>query len=230
MAVQPLGPEEAEVYERDETIYSICTCGGLFQNPMLTDATIEEFYKGAYRTIHPDIFRSDRRAARISPHLPSRVGSMLDVGCSSGALMKLAKEAGWQVAGVEPNKASRKLAEQLGIVYSALADVDKTFDLVSAIHVLEHVSAPLAFLRQIVDLVRPDGEVLIVIPYYNYRPPHLLAMGGKQIRDLLGRLGIDDVEIAIYDHRDKQLRPDDECAKPSFITKSYMDVIAKARI
>jgi len=231
IATQPISPEEAEVYERDENRYSFCHCGGHFQNPVLTDATIEEFYRGTYRTIHPDLFQADKRAERIFPHLPRRIGSMLDVGCAAGALMRLAKESGWRVAGVEPNENSKKQAEQFGSVYRDLAEVDKAFDLVSAVHVLEHVSDPLMFLRQLVALARPGGEILIVVPYYNYRPPHLLAMGGKQICSLFGRLGIDDVEVIIYDPGNKQLRPDDECAElPIVRAKTYMDVIAKARV
>ena len=211
-AIQPIKPEEAEIYERDETRYSICRCGGHFQDPMPTDAALEEFYKSAYRSAHPDISLGNKRAKRIMPHLPKKFGGLLDVGCAHGALMQLAQVSGWQVAGVEPNENSRRQAKQFGDIYQSLDEVDRTFDLVSAIHVLEHVSDPIAFLGQLAELVSPGGEMLVVIPCYEHRPPHLLAMGGEQIRMLFERIGIGEAELTVV-----QDRP-------------FTDVIAKARI
>ena len=233
--IQPIIQEEAEVYERDETRYSICHCGGHFQNPMLTDASIVEHYRSSYRVLFPDLESGKksgaRRAKRIFPHLPSKVGDMLDVGCASGPLMGLAKEVGWQVWGVEPNKDSRRKAGKIGFVYDSLAEVDRTFDLVTSVHVLEHVSDPLAFLQQKAALIRPGGEMLIVFPYYNYRPPHLLAMSGKQVRMLLERIGVVKVEIAVYDPAMKQIRADiEEVELPIIRAKTYQDVIVKARM
>jgi len=232
-AIQPIWPEDAEVYERDENRYSMCHCGGHFQNPMPTDASIEAYYKSAYRSVHPDIEcgkKSERkRATRVFPYLPSKVGDMLDVGCAAGNLMGLAKEAGWRVWGVEPDKNSKERAEKIGPVYDSLAEIDRTFDLVMSVHVLEHVSEPLAFLRQKAELIRPGGEMLIVFPHYNYRAPHLLAMGGEQVRMLLDRIGISEVEIEIYDPPGKRSHVANE---PAAIVraKTYQDIIVKARI
>ena len=236
VAIQPILPEEAEMYERNENRYSICGCGGHFQNPMPTDTSIEEHYRGPYRVLFPDLESGNKsgwkRAKRIFPHLPSKVGDMLDVGCASGKLMGLAKEAGWQVWGAEPDKDSRRKAEKIGPTYNSLAEVDRTFDLVTSVHVLEHVTEPLAFLQQKAELIRPGGEMLIVFPYYNHRPPHLLAMGGKQVRMLLERIGIDEVAIAVYDPAMRQIHTDiiEEVEWPIIRAKTYQDVIVKARI
>jgi SAM-dependent methyltransferase len=222
------------VYERDETRYSLCKCGGHFQNPMPTDASIVEHYLGSYRALFPDIEAGKKsgrkRAARVFPHLPSKAGDMLDVGCASGSLMASAKDTGWQVWGVEPDKNTRRNAKKIGSVYDSLAEVDRTFDLVVSVHVLEHVTDPLAFLQQKAALIRQGGEMLTVFPYYNHRPPHLLAMGGEQVRILLDRIGISDVEIVLYDPATKQLRTDiiEEAELPIIRTKTYMDVIVKA--
>ena len=213
MAIQPMRSEEVAVYERDETRYSLCHCGGYFQNPMPTNDSIEEFYRSMYRTVCPQLSPSKKRAKRILPHLPQTVGSMLDVGCALGAFIQLAKASGWEVSGVEPDEDSRGQAKQFGDIYQSLDKVDRAFDLVSAIHVLEHISDPMAFLGQLAELVSPGGEMLVVVPRYEYLPPHLLAMGGEQIRMLFERIGIGEVELTVIQ------------------AKTYtMDVIAKAAI
>ena len=210
-AIQPIKPEEVGVYERDETRYSLCHCGGHFQNPMPTNDSIDEFYRSTYRTVCPQLSLG-KRARRILPHLPRTAGSMLDVGCALGALIQLAKASGWEAAGVEPNEDSRRQAKQFGYIYQSLDEVDGTFGLVSAIHVLEHVSDPVAFLAQLAELVSPGGQMLVVIPCYDYRPPHLLSMGGEQARMLFERIGIGEAELTIIQ------------------AETYTDVIAKANI
>ncbi len=73
------------------------------------------------------------------------VGKMLlDIGSNYGIFLDTAKQAGYQVSGVEMNK---KLAEQakergLMVTQGAALDIDSTatYDVVTMIHVLEHIS------------------------------------------------------------------------------------------
>ena len=232
-AYQPITQEEVDVYERNENRYSICHCGGHFQNPMLTDDSIAELYQGLYRTVHPEIPSRNPRAQRILPHLPSKVGNMLDVGCANGSFMSLAKDAGWKVWGVEPDNFTRGIAQKIGYVYSDLADVDRTFDLVSSLHVLEHTSDPVEFLRRKAELVNSDGSILVVVPYYNHRSPHLLAMNGRVIRELLERVGITNVDIELYDIFMRVKGIDEEFEPEIFPInrkKTYYDIVVKARV
>jgi SAM-dependent methyltransferase len=231
-AYQPITQEEVDVYERDENRYSICRCGGHFQNPMLTDDSIAKLYQGLYRSIHPDIKFINPRAERIFPHLPQKVGDMLDVGCSDGSLMSLAKEAGWRVWGVEPDDSTRRKAQKIGYVYKNLEEVDRTFDLVASVHVLEHVSEPIAFLRRKAELVNSDGSILVVVPYYNHRSPHLLAMNGRVIRELFGRIGIINVDIELYDIFMRVKETDEEYPEefPINRKKTYYDIVVKASV
>lgn len=186
-------PEEVSVYDRGETRYSRCSCGGWFQNPMPTDESLAELYREAYRTISPDdpLRRfGGPRSSRVFPYLPREVGTMLDVGCSAGQLMGRAKASRWRVAGVEPNDKARECAARFGPVYPALEQVAGTFDLVTAIHVLEHVPDPVSFLRQMAGHLEPNGTLLVVVPHESYRPPHLLAMAEPQVRLLFERAGL----------------------------------------
>ena len=182
-----------EVYERGETIYNFCTCGGAFQNPVPTDSSLAEFYRKEYRTVHPEEINPATRlirAKRVHQYLPQNTGDMLDVGCSSGAWMGFVKDLGWRVAGVEPDDIGRKYSREFGPVYRNLEEVEGTFDLVTAIHVLEHIPKPVPFLQQMARVMRSDGEMLVVVPKDGISAPHVLAMGEPQMRLLCERAGL----------------------------------------
>ena len=190
---------EIALFGRDETIYMVCQCGGYFQNPIPTDASIDKLYSNKYY----DVFQSRKkalafempRALRMAEHLPQETGSMIDVGCATGELMFVAKEAGWQVAGVEPSKRGREMSQQYGKIYCDCDEVDETFDLVTSVHVLEHVPRPVDFLKQLAKLLRPGGLMVVVAPKDNYRAPHLIAVNEETVKILFDRAGIGGVEI-----------------------------------
>jgi len=191
--IRPVGPDASGVYDRDETRYSFCRCGGAFQNPAPTDASLAEFYREEYRTVCPESPTRDdkgRRARRIFPYFPQVPGDLLDVGCSVGELMEFARNSGWRVAGVEPNDLGREYCRRFGAVYRNLDEVDKTFDLVTAIHVLEHIPSPVPFLRQMAGVMKPQGTTLVVVPKDGLSAPHVLAMGEPQVRLLFERAGL----------------------------------------
>lgn len=107
--------------------------------------------------------------------------------------MELARNAGWRVSGVEPNDAARERASQFGTVYAAIDEVQGQFDLITAIHVLEHVREPVQFLRQIGRFL--GEEMIVVIPKDSYRPPHLLVMTEAVLPLLFGRANLTMTEI-----------------------------------
>lgn len=183
--------EKWNIYDRDETRYSICDCGAAFQNPMPTPNSLREFYRTEYRGLCADDPCGRKRAVWVVGYFPAEPGAMLDVGCSAGDLMALAKERGWRVAGVEPTDITRERAIRIGPVYNALDEVTAKFDLVTTIHVLEHVPSPVDFLRQIADLLKPQGTVLVVVPRNLLGAPHLLAIAERQARTIFARADLD---------------------------------------
>ncbi|HLK93303.1 MAG TPA: class I SAM-dependent methyltransferase [Polyangia bacterium] len=84
----------------------------------------------------------------------------LDFGCGNGGLVRHArKAAGCEVVGFEQGGivAAARAAGIPILEPSALAEREGSFDVVTAIEVLEHVADPLATLRQIRRLLRPGG-------------------------------------------------------------------------
>jgi len=91
---------------------------------------------------------------------------LLDVGCSSGALLLVAKECGFEPFGAEPAKQAAATAQKLGFdVFSGfLHDAhypDNHFDVVTLFEVIEHLLIPDEIVREIRRILKPGGLLLI---------------------------------------------------------------------
>jgi SAM-dependent methyltransferase len=161
-----------------------CTaCGLTYVTPRLSDgALITEVYSEGYWSSdaakqhgYTD-YRADeplylatyrRRLAIVRRHFP-RPGRVLDVGCAAGYFLRVMRDEGWQVLGLEPSEAIRSLAvERLGreAVRDGLLGATElpqaSFDLVTLWDVIEHIPDPVAAVRAARGLLRPGGKLLI---------------------------------------------------------------------
>jgi 2-polyprenyl-3-methyl-5-hydroxy-6-metoxy-1,4-benzoquinol methylase len=98
---------------------------------------------------------------------------LLDVGCSTGALMSAARDAGWQVAGIELGEASAAYASRtLGfdIHHGSLFDfpgAPAEWDAIAFLEVIEHLESPRAALARIVEWLKPGGVLLVSTPNFD---------------------------------------------------------------
>lgn len=99
-------------------------------------------------------------------------GRLVDVGCGTGLLQRYLETLGWaETVGIEPS-GDPTGREKLGLqifnepVDSFLGRPGRAggFDVAVANHVIEHCYAPGALVRQLRDLLRPGGHVLIATP------------------------------------------------------------------
>ena len=104
-------------------------------------------------------------------------GRLLDIGCGNGHLLLEARNAGWEVEGMELSPAyveaiSSKL--EVEVYLTDLFDFDPSgskFDLVVMRHVLEHIPDSIAAFGKIRDLLKPGGSTLLEFP--NIEAPEL---------------------------------------------------------
>ncbi len=162
------------------------------------------------------LFRPLRKALTlpISPLL-SQVpraqagGRVLDIGCGSGGYLAFLASLGWTCVGIEPGPQSRAYAQDdLGLTVhagplTACALPEASFSVVTMWHVIEHLPDPLKTLREIHQLLKADGIVMLRTPnvdsfearlfrgnWYGLDPPrHLYLFSPRTIRALLKRSG-----------------------------------------
>lgn len=127
------------------------------------------------------------RSLRIIERLEQRVmlpkeGYLLDVGCGNGGLLKSfsKKYPGWTLAGYEQDaRYKNEVAKIQGVrqFYSGdLNEVPGKFNLITLVHVLEHIPGPSTLLRQLRGKLAPDGFLLIHIPNCMKNPFDLVVM------------------------------------------------------
>ncbi|WP_235048890.1 class I SAM-dependent methyltransferase [Methylomonas sp. MK1] len=147
--------------------------------------------------------RSELMFGHFFRHRPlATSGTYLDLGCGTGptltAFSKLA--SGWQLFGYDPHlpDAQRVLAIPgvVEVFAGDLREISGKFDLITAVHVLEHVTEPLPFLQAMRSLMHADSRALIQIPHF---PSSLFDLAifdhcshftGSSISQLLAEAGL----------------------------------------
>lgn len=108
---------------------------------------------------------------RLLAELQPQRGRLLDVGCNVGTLMRVAREMGWEVEGLEPNSRAVDLARQQGLsVHEGfftggfVRRLRKGYQTVVMNDVIEHLVNPLEALRLARELLEPGGLLLVSTP------------------------------------------------------------------
>lgn len=103
-------------------------------------------------------------------HFP-RPGSLLEIGCGNGRLLHLARQAGWEVQGLELSPVlAASVRERLDVDVDTAdflryePDDGARFDVVLLRHVLEHLADGKQALRRIHRLLRDGGHALLEFP------------------------------------------------------------------
>lgn len=146
----------------------------------LTDAPNDpEYYKsGSYRKSHQQADEQafqTRRAHNVVQWVRQGVKSHLDIGCSTGALMRAVEiERGAKSYGVDLDPVLTGAG-----VYQSIDDIpDVQFDCVTMIHSLEHMTRPLDELRRIAARMVKNGQIIIEVPNGDARHPRGHYYGG----------------------------------------------------
>ncbi|MBI5849114.1 MAG: GNAT family N-acetyltransferase [Nitrospirae bacterium] len=92
----------------------------------------------------------------------------LDVGCGTGKLMALLAKKGFEIEGIEISSHAAAVASSRGlsIIGSDILSIpaEKTYDIITAFNVIEHVADIRAFLKKILNLLTDDGVFIFLVP------------------------------------------------------------------
>jgi len=159
------------------TLRQCRNCGLHFTDPVPSAEFLARCYAGDYHeglrtdggTEHHLGAKYQRYVNRIAQHLP--LGSrVLDVGCSTGLLVKMLCDQGYRAEGIELNPASAAWGRQhYGITIHERAIeqgafASDSFDAIILADVLEHTLHPRDCLSAIGQSLRPDGIALVTFP------------------------------------------------------------------
>ena len=142
-------------------------CGLVFFEPML--AGDEIFYLDLHRRgdFHRSLSASRHARAefRRIAELVRPGSKILDVGCGEGALAPYLPDATY--VGLDPNPHATAAQPDIRCetVARHAATYPEQYDVVCALHVIEHVPDPLSFVHSLVECIRPGGRLCIVAPH-----------------------------------------------------------------
>lgn len=149
-----------------------------------------------------------------------RPGRFLDIGCSIGTSLVVARERGWQAIGLELSRPAAEFGSKewgLDIRSQTLADAafaPGSFDAVLMHHTLEHIERPDELMAQVREVLAPGGVTYQSLPnhgslkakilgrYFGYgvTDEHISHFSRRTLEKLLRRVGFDIVDSQTWSY------------------------------
>lgn len=154
-------------------------CGLIYQNPQPLLEDLSRRYDSEYFDYEQQNEEAFYNLMRLglkdicfdeyTAHFP-QPRTFLDVGCATGRLIHALSDEGWKTEGVELCRASaefgrteRGLAIHIGTLEGARFP-SGAFQAVHASHLIEHLTDPVSFIREVWRILVPGGYTVLVTP------------------------------------------------------------------
>lgn len=162
-------------YKSGGTYVGCNACQMVYLNPVFKDEILERYYRTNHQlqgaTVAADLgFYAGlyKKGLQEIERVVGAQGRILDVGCSTGNFLDIAKAAGWHTSGLELNHVEAQEAKAKGHAVQeqllAAASFDERFDAISLWDVFEHIKDGLGFLQQAKPLLSENGVVFLQSP------------------------------------------------------------------
>lgn len=160
------------------------------------DQALRDFYDHIYYQSIDSEQKLSGHLIRLAKRLGIGVGTkVLDVGCGSGSWLRVIESIGANPHGIDISatavsacQAAVPNAELHCAPAEQLPWPDDTFDLVTCLGSLEHFRDPLAALRDMARVGKPDARVLLLVPNADFLTRKLGWFGGTsqaEVRELV---------------------------------------------
>ncbi|MDW7971682.1 MAG: methyltransferase domain-containing protein [Thermodesulfovibrio sp.] len=148
-------------------------------------------------------------------------GRLLDVGCSTGFFMLIARKFGFEVYGIEASEEAVKIAKEkfrLNVIKALSLDeipeeYKGPYKVITCFEVLEHLNEPLKFLRDLYLMLDKDGILILSCPpfykfentargyrkykwwYNDYPPHHVTRWKPWSLHYAIKKVGFDEIHL-----------------------------------
>jgi len=163
-------------------------CGHVQLYPLPTEKEIQERYETAAVSIpqsekkrlsDKEVFslRDTIYNADLVSSLIPKGATVLDYGCGYGFFLKEMKKRKYNISGVDISTirtaVAKKNASKIEIKQNLTDLSQKSFDCITAFHVLEHVRDPIGLLITLKSYLKPGGRLIIEVPNLD---DHLISL------------------------------------------------------
>ena len=154
------------------------------------------------------------RKGRIKNYISG--GRILDIGCGRGLFLKIMRDDGWKVNGVEFNAEAASNVYGISVVSGEPASwgfPDGAFDAITMNHVLEHLPQPGEMIHECGKLLKKGGLLMCAVPnflslqssvgkgawFHLDIPCHIYHFSEEGLRSILTKSGFQIVRIRRFD-------------------------------
>lgn len=205
-------------------------CRLVFRDRARAEERVRDGFEAIYTAPAAERWIQERRAslyreflARHQPR-PGRA-RLLDVGCGTGEFLRLARQQGWEVTGLEIAEAAVEAGRAAGLPVrlgslTTAALPERAFDVVTLWNVLDFVADPVAEARAAHRVLAASGVLVVRVGNVAFHAtlyrlsrlirwwprlgallarqcfPGEVAFGARALRETLTRAGFESVEIA----------------------------------
>jgi SAM-dependent methyltransferase len=207
------GPRQAIAHPSFGTVARCRSCGVVRVDPPRSAQTMADLHRTPEYFNHPyfaarrdisnaDLTRKHREMIEAMTAGGKRQGaSLLDIGCDTGSLLCVARdEFGMTVTGLEISERAAEVARSRHGLNVAVGTMEsaglapESFDYITMIDLIEHVSDPVGLLKSARRLLRPGGRIYIITPNHDALI-HLIGIALDRITGRASRPLIDHLYI-----------------------------------
>lgn len=150
-----------------------------------------------------------RRFDMLKSMLPNK--KLLDFGCGAGGFLNKARHLAGMAAGIELELRVREYWRDQITIYPGLESAGGEYDLITAFHVVEHLSDPGAMLKILASKLSKNGRMVLEVPSsedalltiyesdafqrFTYWSQHLFLFNAETLRRLIEQAGLRIVTI-----------------------------------